>query len=309
MGGGGSVGADQVVHRVAIVRAPVEQGVVLQDAQGLARLCLGPPGEGGRGRQVGVRAGSYPEQREHRPLMVGEVAQGPGQHRRQASGGVGVVVEHLQTQVAQFGGELGQGDLRAGGGVAGRDGQRQRVASAQLDQLVGHVGFGVDPLVAEAPGQQGTGLGVGEYVQRHVAGIVPVDQGGQLGAAGDQHGAGRTARQQREDLVGGGGVVQHDQHLLASDQAAVQRGLGVQVWWESAGVDAEGIEERAYRVGRFGRPSGSAEPVQVDEQLPVGEPVEVAVCPREGQPGLADPAGPADRRDHHHRCPLLPAPT
>ncbi len=299
VGGGGGVGADQVVHPVAAEGVPVEQAVVLQGAEGLARLGLGQAGEGRGGGQVDVRTGCDAQQREHRPLLFGEAAQGPGQHGGQAGGRVGVVVEHLQAQVAEFGCELRERDLRVEGNAAGGDRQRQRVTSAQPDQLVGHLGLGGHPLLAEACGQQGTGFAAGEHVQGQVASAVPVDQGGRPGAAGDQHRAGGAAGQQRDDLVGSGGVVQHDQHPPPGHQTPVLGGQGVRYLRLSAGVDAQGGEESAQRVGRVGRPSGGAEPVQVDEQLPVGKPVGVPVRPGQGEPGLADPAQPADGRDHH----------
>ena len=64
-------------------------------------------------------------------------------------------------------------------------------------------------------------------------------------------------------------------------------------------VDAQRGEEPAQHVDRVRRLFGGAEAAQVHEQLPVGKPVQVAVRPGQRQPRLADPAGPADRRDQH----------
>ncbi|WP_328809355.1 hypothetical protein [Saccharothrix sp. 6-C] len=213
------------------------------------------------------------------------------------------MVEHLQTRFAQFAGDFGQGDGRAGDGVTGGDRQRQRVTPAQCDQLVHGVGFGGDAPGTQASGQQGTRLVTGQDVQGQVAGTVAVDQRREPGAAGDQHRAGGAARQQRDHLVGGGRVVQHDQHPPIRDQAAVPRDLRVRVGRDASGLDAEGVEEPPYRHGRVHRLSRRAETVQVHEQLPVGESVQVTVRPRQDQPGLAHSSRTADGGDPRRHVP------
>lgn len=61
-------------------------------------------------------------------------------------------------------------------------------------------------------GEQQAGFVLGQDVEAEVVGRVPGDQSGELGAAGHQDGAGVPARQQRGDLGGVRGVVQHEQH-------------------------------------------------------------------------------------------------
>jgi hypothetical protein len=130
---------------------------------------------------------------------------------------------------------------------------------------------------------------------------VPVDQRVQPVPAGDQHRAGRRAGQQRCDLVAGDGVVQHDEHPPPGDQGAVELGFGVEVGGDAVRVDAQGVEEPAHRNRRLHRFVGGAEAVQVDEQLPVGKPLQMPICPGQGERGLADAPGTADRRDQHRR--------
>jgi hypothetical protein len=144
VGGVCGVAADQVVHGVAAARPPFQQGGVLQHVQRPVGEAVGQAGEGGGGGWGGVGTGGDAQQCERGALGVGEPAQGPGQHRGQAGGRVGVVIERLQAEVVQFGGGLGQRSVGAGAGGARGDRQRQRVASAQPDQLVHCLGFGGD---------------------------------------------------------------------------------------------------------------------------------------------------------------------
>nr|BFE51269.1 hypothetical protein GCM10017745_46960 [Saccharothrix mutabilis subsp. capreolus] len=192
VGGGGGVGADQVVHPVPAARSPLHQRRLLQRRQRLAGVRRRQAGEGDDGGQGGVRAGGDTEQREHGALLFGEPVQGPGQHGGQAGGGI-VVVERLQPECAEFGGDLGQRQGGADGGGAGGDRQGQGVGPAQRHQFVDGVGFGGGAVGGQARGQQGAGLVAVQDVQGQVAGAVPVDQRGQLAAAGDQDGAGWCA--------------------------------------------------------------------------------------------------------------------
>ncbi len=66
-----------------------------------------------------------------------------------------------------------------------------------------------------------------------------------------------------------------------------------------ARCDAERVQEPPHRDLRRHRRLVRAEPAQIHEQLPVREPVEVAVRPVQRQPGLAHPAAAGDGRDHH----------
>jgi hypothetical protein len=77
----------------------------------------------------------------------------------------------------------------------------------------------------------------------------------------------------------------------------VQADLRLQRDRDRAGVDAEGFQKTEHRAGRRQRLPAGIESAQVDIQLSVGEPVQVLMSPVQGQPGLADPAGSADRGD------------
>ena len=106
--------------------------------------------------------------------------------------------------------------------------------------------------------------------------------------------AGR-AGQQRPDLLGVAGVVQHDQHPPAGQQAAVAAGALVRARPGCPGRARPSARRNpAQRVGGGHRLAGVVA-AQVHVQLPVGEPVGDLVRPVHGQRGLADPGGAADR--------------
>ncbi|UWE11020.1 hypothetical protein [Actinacidiphila bryophytorum] len=147
------------------------------------------------------------------------------------------------------------------------------------------------------PGEQPRGLLARQHVEGHGAGAVRGDQAGEPAAAGDQHPAGRAARQQRRDLRGVAGVVQHEQHPPARGEAAEERGRGLLPGRDRRGLHPQGIEEAVQHRRRLGGPASGVEAAQVRVQLAVGEAVLARVRPVQGQPGLADPAHPADRAD------------
>ena len=127
------------------------------------------------------------------------------------------------------------------------------------------------------------------------------DQAGELVAAGHHHQAARRAGQQRADLVGVAGVVEHDQHPPAGQQAAVQarpapsRPAGIRC----GGTPSASRNPRTASAGSSAAP-GRVEAAQVDVELAVGEPVGDPVRPVHGQGGLAD-AGRAGRSRRYRR--------
>jgi hypothetical protein len=142
---------------------------------------------------------------------------------------------------------------------------------------------------------------MGEQVQRQRHGAVQGDQAGQLVATGDQHQAPGRAGQQRPHLLGVPGIVQDHQHPPAGQVGAVERDLLVWVRRNLPRGHPQCGQESAHR-GHWGqRCAGGVEAAQIDVQLPIGEPAGVQVPPVQGQCGLADPGGTADRRDHHDR--------
>ena len=96
-------------------------------------------------------------------------------------------------------------------------------------------------------------LPLGKAVQLEMPGAVAGDQGGEVTTAGHQHRGGRAARQQRDDLVVVGGVVQHDEHPFSGDQAPVHRGLGGRIGRDAVRGDAQRVEESAHHDRRFQR--------------------------------------------------------
>ena len=145
-------------------------------------------------------------------------------------------------------------------------------------------------------GQHVVCFAAGQYVQDDGLGAVGGDQAGELVAAGDDDQAAWCAGQQRADLVGAAGVVEHDQGFGAGQAAAVYRLAAVEGGRDLGGGDGQGVEEDAQCLGgaqRVGRP----EAAQVHIQLPAGEPPRVLVRPVHRQRGLTHPRRPADHRD------------
>ena len=135
-------------------------------------------------------------------------------------------------------------------------------------------------------------------VQR--VGAVGGDQAGELVAAGDQHQAAGRAGQQRADLVGVAGVVQHDRASAGRPAGCgtARPGRPGRPGCAAGGTSRASRNPRTASAGSITVPVG-VEAAQVDVQLPVGEPVGDPVGPVHGQGGLADPGGAGDRRDHH----------
>ena len=184
-------------------------------------------GAGQRGGRVGVEvgAGMQAEQPE-RPGGVGvQVPVGPGEHRPHRGARVPAGLQQVQPLllVGQLAGQVGQRHGRAGGGQLGGHPQRQRQPAALGGQLRGRVRFGVHPCADQRP-QQADRVRRRQQVQVQAGGAVPGHQPGQRIAAGHHHRAGRAAGQQRPDLLRRSGVVQHDQHPPAGQQAAVPGG-------------------------------------------------------------------------------------
>jgi hypothetical protein len=134
-------------------------------------------------------------------------------------------------------------------------------------------------------------------VQDDQPGVVGGGQPAQLAAAGNDDQAGRAGRQQRPDLLLITGVVQHDQHPLAGQQAAIAGGALVFAGRDIVAGHTQGAQEPGQRFGRGHRPVRVIS-AQVHIQLPVTEPVGDLVRPVQRQRGLAHPRGPADRGDH-----------
>ncbi|WP_250029387.1 hypothetical protein [Paractinoplanes maris] len=124
----------------------------------------------------------------------------------------------------------------------------------------------------------------------------------QAPTAGDQGQAAGRARQQRPDLLGGGGVVEHDQDPPVGQLMVVGGGQRVEPVRDAVAGHVEQAQEPVEDGRGVGRWLGvvGVEPAQVDEQHPV-ERIELVQPVRgvHGELGLADTGHPLDRRDHH----------
>ena len=202
--------------------------------------------------------GCRPSSRNSRAAVGAERVVGPGEHRADVGGGV-VAGEGVQAAAAVA---RARRPARPAGSAGWAAARAATMASASGSRA--HSGddrrrrrrLGRHPRRAEAAGQQLAAPRSAvsrSSVQR--VGAVGGDQAGQLVAAGDHDQAARRAGQQRADLLGVAGVVQHDQHPPAGEQAAVQRRparprpAGIR-----CGRHAERVEEAAERLGRAHRP-------------------------------------------------------
>jgi hypothetical protein len=93
----------------------------------------------------------------------------------------------------------------------------------------------------------------GEQVEGQAVGSGGRHQTGELVAAGDQDQASGCAGQQRADLRGVSGVVQHDEHAFVREGCPVERLLRVPIDRDPLRRDPERVEEPADRVGRVER--------------------------------------------------------
>ena len=225
-----------------------------------------------------------------------EVAARPGEHRPHGGARVAAGVERSRRRCWSVSSLTSSA---SGTGRAAASSAATRRASGSRAHWAARVAaadrVGVDAGADERP-QQADGVGGGQQVEV-AGGRRAGDQPGERVAAGHHVHAAGLAGQQGPHLLGGAGVVQHDQHPPAGQQAA---GSGRRARRSPAGmswpVTPEGPQERGQRVGG-GQRLGGVVAAQVHVELPVGEPVGGLVRPVQGQGGLADPGGAADRRD------------
>ena len=112
---------------------------------------------------------------------------------------------------------------------------------------------------------------VGQHVQHQRPGSLDRRQAGELTAAGDHDPAGRRAGQQRPHLRHVTRIVQHDEHPLAGQQAAVQAQLRLFRLGQPVSRDLQRVQQHADGVGRRASGAGRVEAAQVHVELPVGE--------------------------------------
>jgi len=264
------VGAEQVVEAEPTGCLLGQQVRPCQFGEPRAGLLLRHAGQAGRGVDADVGTGVQPQQPEQPRGVRAELIVGPREHGARVRARIAAEGFQAVAGVEELAGQHRQRELRVGDRAGGYDDQGQRQPRARGDDLLSRFRFGGHPVRAEPAGQQLPGFAGGEQVQCHRAGRLGGDQAGELAAAGDDdHAAGRAA-QQRPDLGGVPGVVQHHQHPPAGQQAAVQSRLGIQADRDPPGRHLEGIQETPHRLGRARRRLGRIEPAQVHVQLPVG---------------------------------------
>jgi hypothetical protein len=103
--------------------------------------------------------------------------------------------------------------------------------------------FGGHPCVADDPAQQCGGVGRPQPAEAEPAGAVPDDKAGQPRPAGHHDKAARAAGQQRLDLFGVAGVVEHQQHPLAVHHAPEQCGAVRVIGWNGVRTYTECAQE------------------------------------------------------------------
>jgi hypothetical protein len=176
-------------------------------------------------------------------------------------------------------------------GAGDLDGQRQ--VAAGVHHPVGGGPIGLDPAGPRAAGQQGDG---GGPVQRLQPQRPDAGQAAQPAPAGDQHPAGRRAGQQRHDLVGGRGVVQHDQDAPVGQPGPVGGRPAVHPLGHLARVHAEVAQQFTEHVQGVARPRTGAG--ELHEDLTIRVPVAQLMPEVHGGRGLADARL---APEHHHR--------
>ena len=221
-----------------------------QHAQQPAGLRHGGAGERRGGVRVEVGAGVQAEQPE-RPGGVGvQVPVGPGEHGPHRGARVPAGVQQVQPAAA---GRPARRPARPAGRPGGRRRARRPPAAPAAAAQHCSASSAAAPGSASARGadqrpQQRDRLLQRQQVQVQARGAVPGDQPGQRVPAGHHHHAGRGAGQQRPDLLGRSGVVQHDQHPPAGQQAAVPGGPLVRLRRDVLAGHAQRAQEPGQRV-------------------------------------------------------------
>ncbi|WP_345529285.1 hypothetical protein [Streptomyces showdoensis] len=292
------VGADQVVEAVAPEAGGAVGAQVLQEAhlgevveQPVALVGADGAGSGGdravedgdrRQAEAAVAAGEFGGE-----LVVRGV-------QREPYGVLAAEAERVEpgragsAERARHGGE----GLLGPGGQPGRgDGDRERQAGAEGGDLLGRLGLPPDPLGADPPGEQLDGVGRGQHAELLEGGAVDAE-GRQPPAARDDDEAARGAGQQRADLGGAEGVVEHDGEPEPRGVGAPERrGLG---GLDGDVLDTERPEEPPEDLAGGGGAGVGQVAAQVRVELPVREAVGEAVEPAGDERRLADPGGSAD---------------
>ena len=182
------VGAQQVVHTVPARPGRLDEVGASQRVQHPADLLEACAGERGGGVGLEVRARVQARQPKRTGGIGVQVAVGPGENRSHRGTGVTAGLQQVQPPllVGQLRDEVGERDIRAGGGQLGGDSQCQRQPAALASQRRGRVGIIAD-LRADQLAQQAHRLHGRQQVQFQPGGAVAGHQPGQRITAGHHH--------------------------------------------------------------------------------------------------------------------------
>ncbi len=199
-------------------------------------------GERRRGTGADVRAGVQADQPEHPGGVGGQVAVGPGEDRLDRHRVVGGERREAQLLGGEFLHQQADRVVRVGGHALRRDAQRQRQMAAAAGQRADRVRLGGGALLADDLAQQRGRLLLGHGAERDS----PVALDGEAAeplAAGHHDAATRRRGQQRLQLRGVGGVVEHDQDPPVGEDRAVELGAGLEPGGDDVDLHAERGEE------------------------------------------------------------------
>ncbi len=187
--------------------------------------------------------------------------------------------------VGEIAGERAHGTCGKRGQSRSRDAQGQREPAAQTDHVATCLGVLVHPVPAADPSQQIPG---GALVQPRQCDALIHGQRGKYLAAGDQDSARRPTRRQRTHLLFTGGVVQDDQYTPVGrlrTELTCPSGL---VIGDSSARYSQSHQEVTQDIAHGSRTF--LRPIQVDEELAVGERRHQLMSSLHHDRCLADPA-------------------
>jgi len=295
----GGVPAEQVAKRVLVGRGLFDQVGAGQPLQQHLRPPRVDAGEGRRRVSGEVSAGHEPQQAEQLTRRWGERRVREVERNPYRTVLVAVDGERGQAVAAgQLGGVVRDAEPGAQRQVGRGDPQCQREVRAHPGQLSRRLRLGADAVTAEHAGQQHLRPRGVEHVEGEVTGAVVGDQAAKPVPAGDQHDAARAAGQQRADLLGVAGVVEHDQHPPVGQQRAVLGRRRLRLERHLFCRHAEGLQEPGQRLDGAHRRGRRISP-KVDVELAVREPLPRPMPPAHGERGLADTGSTTDHTNGH----------
>lgn len=284
---------EQVVAGVPVLAGRFDQVLGGEAGQQRARGVRFDVAQHGGGEHAEALHRQQPDPPEQQRLLRPQPPVGPVEHGAHRLLLVVRDAQHLPPLRPQFRHELRDREVRGGGDAPRRDPQRQRQPCARVDQFGDGGGLG---RTLQHRADQLPRLLVAEQRQRDAHRSLADLQPHQVGPARHHHAAG-AGGQQRAQLPGAVGVVEHDQHAPVGQQRPVQRGAGLLARRDPFRRDPESDEEVGQDVAGGDRSAGPVA-AQVHVQGAVGEVPLGLPRPPEHQGRLAHPRG-ADHGGEH----------